>query len=256
MLIWYRNIVTFSNSLCKSVTGIWSILPLLSQVVFLAPRPWGCGSGLFSFLKWLVLIFVFEELYANTAADTIPLVLGVMKRHWRSFLCRMAPPWYLLVLVALVGAQKAQEVSMDSTTTFFVAYNFFIMSNYFFAQGATRALPMISNVACTKQMGCPDEYSCVMTPGDGSACCPLDQVHAPYYRSGHTIANHWTYSLKPRRRPCGHLGVQLQYSLKGSGAKGRSYTAASLGPSFILIGPWANLIVGSSTCVLFTLTFP
>ncbi|XP_018429278.1 PREDICTED: granulins [Nanorana parkeri] len=69
----------------------------------------------------------------------------------------MGPPWYLLLLAALVGARECPDGSICDN------------------ESATRALPMITNVACTKQMGCPEEYSCVETPRGGSACCPLDQ---------------------------------------------------------------------------------
>lgn len=69
----------------------------------------------------------------------------------------MAPPWYLLPLVALVVLCPDGSMCSDSQN-----------------EGTTRALPMIT-VFCTEQKGCPEEYSCVKTPMDGSACCPLAQ---------------------------------------------------------------------------------
>lgn len=70
----------------------------------------------------------------------------------------MAPPWYLLPLVALVVLCPDGSMCSDSQN-----------------EGATHALPMITDVFCTEQKGCPEEYSCVKTPMDGYACCPLAQ---------------------------------------------------------------------------------
>ncbi|XP_077316143.1 progranulin isoform X1 [Lithobates pipiens] len=70
----------------------------------------------------------------------------------------MAPPWYLLPLVALVVLCPDGSKCSDSQN-----------------EGAMHALPMITDVFCTEQEGCPEEYSCVKTPLDGYACCPLAQ---------------------------------------------------------------------------------
>ncbi|KAM5134808.1 progranulin [Mantella aurantiaca] len=88
----------------------------------------------------------------------------------------MASPWYLLLLVALVGAHECPDGSMCSDDKRCCSLN--DGDGYDCCpqnEGATHALPMITDISCIKEMGCPDEYSCVKTPRGDSACCPLAQ---------------------------------------------------------------------------------
>ncbi|XP_072270765.1 progranulin isoform X2 [Pyxicephalus adspersus] len=86
----------------------------------------------------------------------------------------MAPPWYLLFLVALAGALRCpdgSECSDDKTCCALTDGGGYGCCPR--KQGAARSFPMITDVFCTKNMGCPEEYSCVKTPQGESACCPL-----------------------------------------------------------------------------------
>ncbi|XP_068118179.1 progranulin-like [Hyperolius riggenbachi] len=89
----------------------------------------------------------------------------------------MAPPWYLMLLVTLVGAWECPDGTVcGEHTVCCMLPNGEVYGCCPQDEVLSRPLPMITlDLPCTVHAGCPDEYSCVSTPDGTSACCPLDQ---------------------------------------------------------------------------------
>ncbi|XP_073428938.1 progranulin isoform X2 [Dendrobates tinctorius] len=89
----------------------------------------------------------------------------------------MVPPWSLLLLVASSLALQCPDGTTCGEET--LCCELFDGKGYGCCpenEVVTRSLPMItSGVFCSNDEGCPDEYSCVVTPQGDSACCPFTQ---------------------------------------------------------------------------------
>ncbi|KAM4622432.1 progranulin isoform 3-T6 [Discoglossus pictus] len=88
----------------------------------------------------------------------------------------MAPPWYLLLLVSVVGAGRCP----DGTTCGGQSHCCELPGSGGYSccpleESISRSLPMVLSQTSCSDSPCPDEYSCVTTPQGGSACCPLSQ---------------------------------------------------------------------------------
>ncbi|XP_018089598.1 granulin L homeolog isoform X2 [Xenopus laevis] len=106
---------------------------------------------------------------------------------------RMAPLWFLLLVVSTVGATLCPDGSACGEKSLCCR----LPGNEGFGccpegEVVSHSLPMmLSQTSCFGPSGCPDEYSCVTTPQGGSACCPMAQGRS--CRDGHHCCSAGSY---------------------------------------------------------------